>query len=151
MNRRPLSGSPLERQLRRLADSFLGAMLGALVYAAWAVFANWPAGPKVAFTVGTAHWLASTFLTYTGTAVMRHFFALAIEKRDGALLAFASGLGFTYAVLLAVHHAVATPNLAFTLAAGVVPNLLFCGSYALLLARTAPASTPGGFLKGLSR
>lgn len=129
----------LELRLRQATDSIWGAMFGAAVYAAWAIAVNWDAGLHIALKVGLAHWLTSTFLTYTGTGVMRQFFSAATSKFDGALLAFVSGLCFTYAVLIGVHHAVGTPHLLLTLAAGVIPNVLFCSSYALLLARTMPA------------
>ena len=128
-----------ELGLRRLADSFLGAALGAAFYAAWAIAVNWPAGPRIAFAAGGAHWLMSAFLTYTGTGLMRQCFAAARSERDGALFAFVGGLGFTYALLISVHHTIGTPNLVLTLVAGIVPNILFCGSYALLLSRTTPA------------
>lgn len=128
----------LELQARRLIDSFWGAALGAAVYAAWAIFANWDAGLKVALSVGLAHWLTSTFLTYTGTGVMRRCFALGAHQTDRARIAFCCGLIYTYLVLVSVHHAIGTPHLMLTLAAGVIPNVLFCSSYALLLARTMP-------------
>lgn len=128
-----------EFRLRRLADSFLGAALGAAVYAAWAIAVNWPAGPRIALTAGGAHWLMSTFLTYTGTGLMRQCFTAASQRQHGALLAFCGGMGFTYVLLIGVHQAIGTPHLWLTLAAGIVPTTLFCASYALLLSRTAPA------------
>lgn len=131
----------LEWQARRLIDSFWGAMLGATVYAAWAIFANWDAGLKVAFTIGFAHWATSTVLTYTGTGVMRRSFAFGAHKTDSGLIAFGCGLIYTYLLLVSVHHAIGTPHVLLTLAAGVIPNVLFCSSYALLLARTAPQNT----------
>lgn len=130
-----------EQRARQLIDSFWGAVLGAGIYGAWATFANWDAGPRVAITVGLTHWVLSTFLTYTGTGVMRRCYPLGGGRIDGALIAFSGGLAFTYAVLLSVHHAIGTPHIALTLAAGVIPNLLFCGSYSLLLSRTL-AATP---------
>lgn len=126
-----------ERQLRQLTSSFAGAVLGGLIYAIWAVAVNWDAGPAMALRAGTAHWLMSTFLTYYGTALMRVFFDAGSQALDGAILAMLGGLAFTYSVLIGVHHAIGTPHLALTLAAGVIPNLLFCGGYSLLLLRTA--------------
>ncbi len=126
----------VELGLRRLVDSFLGAMLGAMVYAIWAIFVNWDAGPAIAFRAGGAHWLMSTLLTYYGTALMRVFFDAGSQAFDGAVLAMLGGLVFTYTVLIGVHHAIGTPHIGLTLAAGVVPNLLFCGGYSLLLLRT---------------
>lgn len=128
-------------QLRRLTDSIWGAMLGALVYAAWAVFANWDFGMRIALTAGLVHWLASTVLTYTGTGVMRRCFAAVDRRLEGAVITFIGGLAYTYILLLAVHHLLGTPHIALTLAAGVIPNILFCSSYALLLARTTPAAS----------
>ena len=40
----------LAARLRRATDSFWGACLGAGVYAAWAVWANWDAGERMAYT-----------------------------------------------------------------------------------------------------
>ncbi len=141
-----------EQRARQLIDSFWAAVFGAGVYGAWATFANWDAGPRLAFTAGLAHWLMSTLLTYTGTGVMRQCFQLGNSKPEGALLAFSCGLGFTYTLLIGVHHAIGTPHVALTLAAGVIPNLLFCGSYALLLARTVAAqpAEPAADLLGLT-
>jgi len=127
-----------EQRARRLIDSFWGAVLGAGVYGAWATFANWDAGWQVALTVGLSHWLMSTFLTYTGTGVMRRCYRVGRGRLEGALLALTGGLSFTYVLLIALHHAIGTPHLALTLAAGVIPNLLFCSSYSLLLSRTLP-------------
>lgn len=128
---------PLERQLRRLTDGWPGAMLGALVYGAWAVFANWDAGAAFALRVGAVHWLMSTLLTVYGTAIMRAFYAAGRTRTEAAILAFVCGVSFTYAVLIGVHRFIGTPNLALTLAAGVIPTLAFCAGYALLLRRTA--------------
>lgn len=143
-----MTSAPVESRVyalraRQVVDSFWGAMLGAGVYAAWAIFANRDAGMRVAITVGIAHWLTSTFLTYTGTGVMRRSFALGNESIDSALITFVTGLAYTYLVLLCVHHAIGTPHVLLTLAAGVIPNVLFCSSYALLLARTMPPKNPG--------
>ncbi len=128
-------------QLRRLTDSIWGAMLGALVYAAWAVFANWDFGAPIALRAGVVHWLASTVLTYTGTGVMRRCFAMMDRPLEAAVITFLGGMAYTYILLLVVHHLLGTPHIALTLAAGVIPNILFCGSYALLLARTTPAES----------
>lgn len=124
--------------LRRLTDSLWGAALGALCYAVWATAVNWDASPRAALTAGFAHFLMSTFLTYTGTALMRQFFRLGSNRIEGAVIAGLGGLGFTYALLIGVHYAIGTPHIWLTLAAGVIPTLLFSGGYALLLARTMP-------------
>ncbi|WP_428309937.1 hypothetical protein [Hydrocarboniphaga sp.] len=132
----------LEAGLRRLTDSLLGAMLGALVYAAWVLFVNWDAGHRIAMTAASFHWVMSTFLTYTGTGVMRQFYRLADRPRVGALLACGGGLLFTYALLISVHHAIGTPHIALTLAAGAIPTLVFCISYSSLLVRTEVTRIP---------
>jgi hypothetical protein len=126
-----------EQRLRVLADSLPGAALGALVYGAWAVWSNYDAGPAMAYKIGAVHWLTSTLLTYFGTAWMRVFFSAGSTPFDGALLAGIGGLCMTYIVLIAVHTFIGTPHLLLTLAAGAIPNLLFCSGYALLLWRTA--------------
>lgn len=133
-------------RLRAVVDSFWGACLGAAVYAAWAVWANWDAGRHIALTAGLTHWATSTFLTYTGTGVMRQLHRRAHGTVGAMLLCFGGGLLYTYALLFGAHALVGTAHIALTLAAGVVPNLLFCGSYALLLSRThalvSPARSP---------
>ena len=134
---REANAQGIEGQLRRLTDSWLGAMLGALVYAAWAVFANWSAGAPAALRIAAVHWVMSTLLTYYGTTIMRIFFGISGNALEGALLAFMCGLAFTYSILIAVHQAIGTPHIALTLAAGVIPTVLFCGGYALLLLRTS--------------
>lgn len=138
----PLRANPrmIEARLRRLTDSWIGAMLGALVYAAWAVFANWSAGAPTALRIAAVHWVMSTLLTYYGTTIMRLFFGISGDALEGALIAFVCGLTFTYSVLIAVHQAIGTPHIALTLAAGVIPTVLFCGGYALLLLRTSRAA-----------
>lgn len=54
----------------------------------------------------------------------------------GAMRAVVGGLLFTYGILLLVHTLVNTQHILLTLAAGVVPNVLFCTGYAALLSRT---------------
>ena len=136
--------SRLATRLRGATDSFWGACLGAGVYAAWAVWANWDAGERIAFTAGLTHWVVSTFLTYTGTGVMRRCYVRGPGAMEAAALSFCGGLAYTYALLLSAHSLVGTAHIALTLAAGVIPNILFCGSYTLLLSRTQtpPASEP---------
>lgn len=124
--------------LRLLTDSIVGAMLGAAVYAAWAVWANRQAGLEMALSAGIGHWLTSAVLTYFGTRWMRSLFRLGDRHGTRIAFAFIGGLALTYAALLAVHLAIGTPELLLTLLPGVIPNLLFCGSYAHLLQRTEP-------------
>lgn len=122
--------------VRYLMDSWFGAVLGGGVYGAWAVWANWGQGAKMALTIGAAHWLTSTLLTFFGTMAMRSCHG-STRGWTGSLRAFVGGLGLTYASLFAVHGLLGTERLLLTLAPGIVPNILFCASYALLLKRTA--------------
>lgn len=126
----------LALRLRTLTDGLPGAIFGGLVYGLWVVWANRAGGLDLALRSGAAHWLTSVGLTYFGTAAMRSCFGLLPQPDLGALLAFVGGLLLTYTVLLMVHFSIGTPNIPLTLAAGVVPNLLFCSGYALLLRRT---------------
>ena len=121
--------------LRYLMDSWFGAVLGGGVYGAWAVWANREQGAKMALTIGAAHWLTSALLTFFGTAAMRKFYGYA-QGWMGSLRAFSGGLMLTYASLFIVHGLLGTEQLLLTLAPGVIPNILFCASYALLLKRT---------------
>jgi hypothetical protein len=126
--------------LRYLMDSWFGAVLGGGVYGAWAVWANWAQGASMALTIGAAHWLTSALLTFFGTMAMRRFYGNA-QGWAGSLRAFAGGLGLTYVSLFVVHGLLGTEQLLLTLAPGIIPNILFCGSYALLLKRTRTGVT----------
>lgn len=127
--------------LRYLMDSWLGAVLGGGVYGAWAVWANWAQGASMAWGIGAAHWLTSALLTFFGTMAMRRFYGNA-QGWTGSLRAFVGGLCLTYASLFGVHGLLGTEQLLLTLAPGIVPNILFCASYALLLKRTRTEVTP---------
>jgi hypothetical protein len=120
---------------RYLMDSWFGALLGGGVYGAWAVWANWAQGARMASAIGVAHWMTSALLTFFGTMAMRRFYGDA-GSRTGSLRSFAGGLTLTYASLFTVHGLLGTEHLLLTLAPGIIPNLLFCASYALLLKRT---------------
>lgn len=126
--------------VRYLMDSWFGAVLGGGVYGAWAVWANWAQGASMALTIGAAHWLTSALLTFFGTMAMRRFYGNA-QGWAGSLRAFAGGLGLTYASLFVVHGLLGTQQLLLTLAPGIIPNVLFCSSYALLLKRTQTVVT----------
>ena len=126
---------------RYLMDSWFGAVLGGGVYGAWAVWANWGQGASMALAIGAAHWLTSALLTFFGTMAMRKFYGNA-SGWTGSLRAFAGGLGLTYASLFSVHGLLGTEQLLLTLAPGVIPNILFCASYALLLKRTRTGVVP---------
>jgi hypothetical protein len=123
--------------LRRLADSWWGALLGGAVYGAWATWANWDQGMHTAAGIGFSHWMTSAALTLFGTAAMRRFYGPA-GTAYGWLRAFVGGLALTYITLFTVHGLLGTMHLWLTLAPGLVPNVLFCGSYAALLQRTLP-------------
>jgi hypothetical protein len=126
--------------VRHLMDSWFGALLGGAVYGAWAVWANWSQGNQMALTIGAAHWTTSALLTFFGTMAMRRFYGDS-NGRMGSLRAFAGGLTLTYASLFTVHGVLGTQHLLLTLAPGIVPNILFCASYALLLKRTMTTAT----------
>lgn len=120
--------------LRHWMGSAGGAALGALAYGVWALLVNWPAGPAIAVRSAAVHFTLSALLTYTGTSVMRRCFDAGGASGGGAGSAAAGGLAFTYAVLLPVHWAIGTPEVALTLAPGALANVAFCTGYALLLA-----------------
>jgi uncharacterized membrane protein (UPF0136 family) len=118
-------------------DSWFGAILGGGVYGAWAVWANWSQGSTHAWGIGLAHWTTSALLTFFGTMAMRQFFGRSVGWVGGCR-AFIGGLSLTYFTLLVVHAAIRTEHVLLTLAPGIIPNILFCSTYALLLARTQP-------------
>lgn len=123
--------------VRGLMDSWYGAILGGSVYGAWAAWANWDQGAAHASGIGLAHWTTSALLTFFGTMAMRAFYGRGQGWAHGAR-ALVGGLGLTYAALLLVHTALRTEHVLLTLAPGILPNVLFCTSYALLLMRTQP-------------
>ncbi len=140
---RSAAASRLWPGLRRMADSWWGAILGGGVYGAWATWANWGQGAQQASAIGLGHWTTSAMLTFFGTAAMRRFFGSGSGWPSMAR-AFAGGLCLTYCVLFAVHALLGTQHLWLTLAPGVIPNIVFCGSYAGLLQRTLQAAPVAG-------
>jgi hypothetical protein len=126
-------------RLRRLTDGPVGAGLAALFYGGWAAWANASAGAGVALRVALTHAALSALLTGCGTAWMCGFYRRGRSPWGGAGLAFVGGLALTYALLIGVHQLIGTPYIALTLAAGLLPTVLFCGAYALLLRRTGLA------------
>lgn len=127
-------------RLRQLTDGPLGAALAALVYGSWAAWANASAGTGVAVRVALTHAALSAALTGCGTAWMRGFYRWGRSPWVGAGLAFVGGLALTYTLLIGVHQLIGTPHLLLTLAAGLLPTVLFCGGYAWLLGRTGLAA-----------
>jgi len=125
------------RFVRHLMDSWFGAILGGSVYGAWAVWANWSQGSVHAWGIGIAHWTTSALLTFFGTMAMRKFYGND-QGWTGGLRALSGGLCLTYASLLLVHSVIRTEHVLLTLAPGIIPNVLFCTGYALLLMRTQP-------------
>jgi hypothetical protein len=123
------------RLVRGLMDSWFGAILGGGVYGAWAVWANWSQGSTQAFRIGLAHWTTSALLTFFGTMAMRRFYGNGHGWVSG-IRALTGGLCLTYVSLLTVHGLIHTEHVLLTLAPGIIPNVLFCTSYALLLMRT---------------
>ena len=126
--------------IRSLMDSWFGAMVGGAVYGAWASWANWDHGASHALTIGLAHWVTSALLTFFGTMTMRKFFGSALGAAGG-LRALFGGLALTYFALLVVHTTIGTQHILLTIAPGILPNVLFCSSYALLLMRTHPVAS----------
>ena len=125
--------------LRRLMGSWFGALLGGSVYGAWATWANRDQGRDHALLIGASHWATSALLTYCGTWAMGQFFGQSKGWR-GAARAFTGGLALTYACLLTVHTLLRTEHVLLTLAPGLIPNIIFCSSYAALLMRTTTST-----------
>ena len=91
--------------------------------------------------IGLGHWTTSALLTFFGTAAMRRFYGSS-SGWSGMARAFGGGLCLTYCALFAVHSALGTQHLWLTLAPGLIPNILFCSSYAGLLHHTLHAAPP---------
>ena len=95
----------------------------------------------MALVIGAAHWMISALLTFFGSQAMLGFYGDA-DSRIGRSRAFAGGLALTYASLFTVHGLLGTHQLLLRLTPGIVPNVLFCASYAVLLKRTKTPVTP---------
>ncbi len=121
--------------------SWVGAVLGGSVYGAWATWANWDQGRHQALLIGASHWATSALLTYGGTWAMRQLFGQSTGWA-GPARAFTGGMALTYACLLAVHTVLHTEHVLLTLAPGLIPNIIFCSSYAALLMRTTTNTPP---------
>lgn len=122
-------------RLRWLMGSPIGAALGALAYGAWAVYANLDGGTALALRAGALHWATSATLTFTSAAAMRGAYARTRTQTGGAVAAFSGGMVYTYAALIIVHTVNGSPHIWLTLAPGLIPTILFCVTYAALLAR----------------
>ena len=122
-------------KIRGLTDGLTGAMLGASFYAAWSFAVNYHQGVDFATKVSFTHWLMCTLLTYYGTSVMKFFYHL-YKSQIQAVIAFCGGMLVTYGILIPVHTIIGTPNILLTLAAGIIPTLVFCCLYSILLAKT---------------
>lgn len=144
---------------RRAMDGLVGATLGGAVYGGWTTAVNWSTSPALALRAGALHFVMSFGLTLGGTAWMRWVFGRArlgrLPARAASALACVAGLALTYALLLTVHMVNGTPHIALSLAPGVLPNVVFCATYALLLLGAAPivmqppvAATPRAALTG---
>lgn len=134
------------KKIRYLSDGLLGASLGALIYALWAFFVNLEFGLLFALKVSITHWCLSTTITYYGTAVMRFCYRLSALPQTLIILrafaTFCGGIILTYGILIPIHLLIGTPNIFLTLSAGIIPTILFCFFYALLLSRTEPKNSP---------
>ena len=80
------------RDLYRLMDSPLGAVLGAMVYGLWAFYVNRHAGLPHAALIGFTHWMMSVAITMGCVALMRTLFWLPSRPRHGALLSIAGSM-----------------------------------------------------------
>ena len=129
------------RDLYRLMDSPLGAVLGAMVYGLWAFYANRAAGLPHAALIGFTHWMMSVAITMGCVALMRTLFWLPSRPRVGALLSVAGSLLATYTLLLGVHLYIGTPNILLTLAPGMLPTIGFAVVYSGLLLRESSDPT----------
>lgn len=121
--------------LYRLMDSPLGAVLGAMVYGLWALYANRSAGWPHATLIGVTHWMMSVVITMSCVALMRTLFWLPGTARRGVLLAIAGSLAATYTLLVGVHLYIGTPNILLTLAPGMAPTIGFAVVYSCLMYR----------------
>ena len=131
------------RDLYRLMDSPLGAVLGAMVYGLWAFFVNRHAGLPHAALIGFTHWMMSVEITMGCVDLMRTLFWLPSRPRLGALLSVAGSLLTTYTLLISVHLYIGTPNILLTLAPGMLPTIGFAVVYSgLLLRESADPKSP---------
>lgn len=129
-------------RLHNLLDSPLGAMLGGAVYGVWAFGVNHHAGADNAVWIGLSHWGLSSALTFFGVRIMRLGYRLGPSLRWRFGLSFLSSMLFSYALLIGLHLALATPQILLTLAPGFLPTVGFAVGYSLLLYREESLQQP---------
>jgi hypothetical protein len=129
--------------LRRFAGSPAGALLGGMLFAAWAAFANRDGGAYVSLRSSLGQCIISASLTFADARLMNRVFRLADGGRTGAVYAAVASLVLTYTLVIGVHRALHTPHILLTVLPGMPPTVGFSLAYATLLLREQlAAATP---------
>ncbi len=134
-------------RLRHFVGSPLGAVLGGMLFAAWAAFANRDGGTFVSLRSCGGQLFASAALTFIDARLMDRVFRLGGGGSAGAAIAAVVSLVFTYALIVGVHLALHTPHILLTLLPGMPPTLGFSLMYALLLLREQGATRTVSMIK----
>jgi hypothetical protein len=121
--------------LRRFIGSPAGALLGGMLFAAWAAFANRDGGPYVSLRSCLGQCFISASLTFVDARLMNRVFRLADGGRVGAVCAAAASLVLTYTLVIGVHMVLHTPHILLTVLPGMPPTVGFSLMYAALLFR----------------
>jgi hypothetical protein len=131
--------------LRRFVGSAAGALLGGMLFAAWAAFANRDGGAYVSLRSSLGQCFVSATLTFIDARLMNRIFRFAGGDRAGAVCAVVASLVLTYTLVIGVHMALHTPHILLTVLPGMPPTVGFSLMYATLLLReqlaTATPST----------
>jgi hypothetical protein len=122
-------------RLRRFMGGPTGAVLGGLLFAAWAAVVNRDGGAYVSLRSSCGQFLASTTLTLVDARVMNGLFARFQSPPVAAAVAAIGSLVMTYGLVVGVHLAIGTPHILLTLLPGIPPTLGFTAVYTLLLLR----------------
>lgn len=121
--------------VRRFLGSGLGALLGALLLAAWAAWVNLDAGPAQALRSGLGQFALTAALTWLDARAMDFLFVRCGKGWPGAIAASSGSLAGTYALVIYTHHQLDTPHIFFTLLPGLLPTICYTLVYTALLLR----------------
>ena len=129
-------------RLRHFIGSPAGAVLGGLLFAAWAALVNRDGGTVVSLRSSAGQFLVSTTLTLIDARFMMLLFERSRQRWLGALQAAIGSLVFTYGLVIGVHLLIHTPHIFLTILPGIPPTLAYTFMYTgLLLREHAPAAT----------
>jgi hypothetical protein len=130
-----LPATQIWTRLRLFIGGPVGAVLGGVLFAAWAAAVNRDGGMFVSLRSSCGQFLVSVTLTLIDAQLMTLLFQRCRDHRMGAAVAAIGSLGFTYALVIGVHLMLRTPHIFLTILPGLPPTLGYTAMYTLLLLR----------------